>query len=910
MKIHVYAAVAAGCLSIGTACAEDFTWTGSAGDGNWSNGANWGGTAPGAADTAIFTKAATVTPPPSFAGVLQVKGAIKVTANIGEATRFKLLMDNVGGTFEKGGTGDLTLSAAYGILKGKIVAAAGKLLLAGNVDDAPGAFDSLTVKAGASAEVVESPIETCHGAVYRVGSCAAGATYDADGYRSFYVDSTFVKFLAGWPIDSDKYIDAAKTRATGIYVPDEGEAALDGAKGYPEGFRNYTTSSGDLVLLFRAIVLNETEATRTSYLVLGETGGKGTFSCFYNGAKVYNRWPDGSNFRGEPISTASSKGWCAMDLLLNSTFDKWRNDSYPYYTCTPVVEGGHEKLTRNVLWCGVCFNAVTVEEGASLTVNDGQALAISNARGFKMDGAFGGATANTYLYLGSDWSVASGDARLSAKALRDFPGTVEIAPTSSLADDPGAKTTVPYNVIGTGELTVTEANKAKIGGFAGSIVVGENTSYEIQDKDATHVLTEKAELQPLSDSTWNLTGNAAFVNEGTAVEILKKERAAEQGYRSAVIGKTGIPVYCPFEFSCDVYMTRFDGYKSWYVDFNFGLFVQAEGQALTYDSRAWDSRSSCMLPKSKQAFGVCATPYSTCNLAWITNTLAQVSNDDVNAEKAYIGSATPTFSWSYVSGKPMRWTLKYDGFGTFSASVQTNAAGGVLTTQYTYPQLREAKYAETVLYPSVLARESSASLDKYNATHFPFEPPVISNVSFKVRTSASVLERVHGLEKNASLTVKGGQIDAAAGTPANAFADLTLADGATLSYAPYWTGLVSGLDLTDVTVTGAATATPAANESLTTTVGDLTSRNGGKLTVTGPVAVKTPLAVSVSRAELKAAKGPVTVLDVSGASPTPVVDLSNASVVDLDDSGKRIELEYVNGLLKANACFGTYLLVR
>lgn len=877
-------------VSVGILYADEFTWTGAAGDNDWSNSANWGGTAPGDTDTAIFSKAATVTPPVDFAGVLQVKGAVKVTVNISGATRFKLLMDNVGGTLEKGGSGELTLSVAYGILRGQVIAAAGKLLLAGNGDDAPGAFDSLTVKAGASAEVVESPIETCHGAVYRVGGCAAGATYAADKLESFYKSSTFAKFLAGWPIDSDKYIDVTATRTTGIYVPDEGEVALDGAKGYPEGFQNYTTSSGDLVLLFRAIVLNETEVNRTSYVVLGKTNGKGTFSCFYNGTKVYNRWPDGSTYRGEPITTQSSKGWCAMDLLLNSTFDQWRSDSYPYYTCTPVVEGGHEKLTRNVLWCGVCFNAVTVEEGASLTVTDGQALAISNARGFKMAGAFSGATANTYLYLGSDWSVASGDEKLSAKALRDFPGTLEIAPTSCLGDDPEAKTDVPYDVIGTGELTITEANKTKIAGFAGSVAVGENVSYEISGEGEPRALTEKSALQPVSSETWAFFQDATLLAGG---EVRFLNRASGKGQwdkvtqRAALVGKVGVPVYCPFELSCDLCITGWQAQQFQQSDPSFALTVHAAGPSMTFAAKN-SNQIAYMLPSTSIAFGFAFSCWSQ-NFMWITDSATAATCTESLGEK----------SWRCDLNKAMKYTLAYDGFGTFTATIVDST--GVKTHVRRYSVLADSKYTETRLYPSISARAEFGSYGVFS----------VSNVVFKTLSAPAALAKVKEVMANGSLTVKVGQVDAEVGTPALGLAGLTMGAGATLNCAPYFSGLVSGVSLDGLMVKdGAATVVPAANESLATTVGDFTSRNGGKLTVTGPVTVKTPLTVSVSRSELKAVKGPMAVLDVSGASPVPSIDLSNVTLNDLDESGKRIGLEYVNGILKANAAWGLFFIVK
>ena len=59
-----------------------------------------------------------------------------------------------------------------------------------------------------------------------------------------------------------------------------------------------------------------------------------------------------------------------------------------------------------------------MKSGATLTLADGQAMAVANARAFKVDGTFASASADTWLLLGSDWTEAEGDEPLSAAALR------------------------------------------------------------------------------------------------------------------------------------------------------------------------------------------------------------------------------------------------------------------------------------------------------------------------------------------------------------------------------------------------------------------------------------------------------------------------------------------------------------
>ncbi|MDD4103311.1 MAG: hypothetical protein PHU80_11870, partial [Kiritimatiellae bacterium] len=56
MKRNLNAAVSVFCLFLSVACAADKVWQ-SAGDGIWSDDANWTGGVPGNSDTAIFNNA-------------------------------------------------------------------------------------------------------------------------------------------------------------------------------------------------------------------------------------------------------------------------------------------------------------------------------------------------------------------------------------------------------------------------------------------------------------------------------------------------------------------------------------------------------------------------------------------------------------------------------------------------------------------------------------------------------------------------------------------------------------------------------------------------------------------------------------------------------------------------------------
>lgn len=877
--------------------AGEVTWTG--GGTGWSDPASWGGTVPGDTDTAVFTQAATVAPPASFAGVIKVTAGVKVTANVAEATRFKVRLDAAGSEFAKTGSGDLTLSAAYGVQQGMVTAAEGKLLLAWNgEEEAPGAFGLLVVKSGATAEVAESPIDRCHGCIYRIGRTTANVSWGKDQYKNIYQTNTYAEYLDGWNLDSGRYLNSI-TNKTVLYVPPADGAALNAQAGYPSdyGFDNWDYRvAGDIINMARALVLEETDALRNNYILAHQKSSKIGYSLFHNEAHKTGRFADSNLEKINPLKTSGTRGWAAYDFLILQSFDQWGRKTYPVFSCDALVPGGHERLTPGVLWSGVCANAVTVESGATFKIADGQAFSIGNARQFKMNGSFVSGGANTLFYLGTDWSVEAGDAKLKTAALKDFGGTVEIAPTSKLGGGDGAPADGCV-ITGSGELTVTDGNKSHIdAAFNGPIVVGEGSTYDLPaDFELPEEMTDLEGSAPFGSETWQINNKTEWVSDGTAVHILENHGDGTCS-RGSVVCKTGIPVYCPFEFSCDVIWTgasAYNGFTKEGQDANFGLLVQTMGPNITC-ANSWNSRLPYMLPNAGEAFGFhVGTYYGT--VGFVTNSVEGMSDDQMNKHgELYDVTLTQNHVWSFADGVPARYTLTYDGLGTFKARVQTPK--GDVTAEFTDSRLAGAKYTRVEkFYPSVLARQKDSM---YVGTI------VVSNLSVKVADAPLVAKRHVEVEDGATLRVKGPD------QASVRFSDLKLGDGATLFFAPYFTGLASGISTEGLTVTGEATVEPQAGENLTTTVGDFTSRNGGSIKVSGDVEVEEPLTVSVSRSELKALKGPVTVLDATAAAPVPAVDLTKVTLDDIDQSGKRMTLEYADGLLKANATFGLLMLVR
>lgn len=894
-----------GLLASG-AMASEILWTGGAGNGVWSDGGNWqGGSAPGAADTAVFNGAATVSPPVSFAGVIRVAGSGCVTANVAADAEFTLALGakdfmNTGASFRKTGNGTLTLHALGGVNPGTVTVAEGAVRFAGNGTLAPGAFDHVVVESGATATVVDSPIASCRGYAYRLGKGALQSDgTSSDDYSVIQRDSvaTMVANYENWT-----YVPTENTRHEGIQIVGDDTAAFDAGATPASVYASYCSSDGSgsaaFMVYYRGLFLSENPGSMR-WQITQTTGNGAAVRIGFNSTPVYGEWKKPRDGIRNFASASVPRGWAAFTYQSANDL-RWTSAGYYGFNLRhpAAYEGDSGVLTGSKLWNGICFTSLEVASGASLTIADGQAMAIANARAFKVEGAFASASADALLFLGSDWSVEENDAPLSAAALRAFSGTVEIGPTSRLGGD-DSTTPVSYTITGSGELTITPANQNAVLGFQGSLRVASGASYELPiiEPDWSG-LTEKAALAPVSSDNWQITENTAWASGGASITVLDP---AVSVYRSAIIAKTPIPLYCPFEFSCDVHhggnMNDKDGF--------FGLFVQTKGLALDYSSDAWASRAWYMLPYSGNVFGTRgyfleswgAVP----NVGWITNAMSKVSWSPNNYSAQYSWGATPISSWGLVAGKPMRWRLRYDGFGTFTATVWRNAENDatIVESRFTDPRLTEAKFVSETWYPSILACMNSS------VSHSAL---TVSNISFKVLSAPVAVPLRLTLEHDATLMVKGCRVDDG-GTAAWKFPNLTMDDGATLAIAPYFSGLATGISTEGLTVTGAAEIVPASGENVSTVVADFTSRTGGGLTVSGDVSVAEPLMVDVARSELMDIDDAVTLLDASHATAVPVLSLEPA-VRDIEGSNKPIAVSYSGGYLRANAHMGTVLYIR
>lgn len=833
-----------------------YEWTGAAGDGAWSTSGNWNPSTgcPEQNDTASVSSSVTLTPPASFRGTLSVAAAVKVTLDIPSSAACKILLPVAGGTVEKRGSGALSVSHAYGVAKGTLVAAAGTLFLEGNgTAEAPGAFNDIVVKNGATVKVVNSPAATAHGIVYRVGPMSSKISWDGGrGYEVFYKAGvlTFERFLRGWELGSDLYYNPSKSGypvKTTCYVPTEAAPALSVRNGIPTPYCNRDANLGVVVYMVRGIVLNETTAARKNYLRPYGLDSKLAFSLFCDGVLSPGCFHDyqGSGDIDMPLTTAGAMGWNAMDFLLQSSFDSYgRLDSHPQYSCEALVDGGHERLDPDVLWCGVCCNSCTVEEGAVLSVEAGQAFAVANAQGLKVGGTLRATAADAYLFLGSDWG---GDPALGARALKDFSGKVNVAATSRLMGDATASS-ADYTVTGKGELGMCNEFADRVGGgFSGKIGVADNGTYDWEAPICETDCEKLSALYPISTETWQFNDNVTIATPETAsaaasIRVLDGDvysaSKKNEDCRASLIAKTPIPAYCPFEITADIYRDGESG-----LDVEWGFAAQAEGVTVTPHWKAdATKRLSYVLPRAYLCLGSYVFEWSSQRaLEYTTNTVNSVGENGVNTTSLFAWQkVTPEGSWTWTNGKPNRYWLKYDGFGTIRSGYVT-PQGTFDGPAYAYPQLTEGRYENAGLYLSFFARANSAQV--VSKGYF-----LISNLVVKVQQKPLVLRGLTGVGAGATLNAVVRARPFGEGISTHALSDIPLGAGSSVSASPKFSGEVTGLAFDGVTVGGVTEVRQSSGQ--VATVGDLVCMDvSSSLKVTGGnVRFDLPLTVTVSDA--------------------------------------------------------------
>jgi len=375
--------------------ADVHAWSGAAGDGLWATAGNWlDGAVPATNDTALFAANATLTPAADFQGILAVSNAATLQLAVPSDMAFSSAISS-NSALVKRGTGMLTLRASVGYYSGGITVQEGMARFAGNGRyEAPGFFGKLTVAGGATAEIVESPADTRHGAVSR-------GSYRGSAYETLFADAymSAEKFAEQW----NALTNLAEQNQT-LFVPKGANAFLAGTSHWPP---YYATNALDYFeILSRAVVILPAQASYQWTLYADDN------LMLYLNRQIGLNNPVGQRtvfFQQLP------SGWNTVDAAFRET----TGNAYAYAWIRGNALGRNNLLTQNLLWKGVCFNGLDVQAGGTLNVADGQAVAFSALNGFAVNGAVTGA-ADAYF------AVMAGTCALPSAHLTGFLGAIEV----------------------------------------------------------------------------------------------------------------------------------------------------------------------------------------------------------------------------------------------------------------------------------------------------------------------------------------------------------------------------------------------------------------------------------------------------------------------------------------------------
>lgn len=455
---------------------------------DWNEPGNWSLNAvPEATDIVEFPVAANITMPMSYAGVMKIADTVAVEATITGTTEFSLKVPR-GATFTKKGPGDLTLKAYPGAHQGAVTLAEGKTYLKGNGIDAAGAFGVMTVKTGATVEVIDSPAATRHGGVYLCGVPDGTYFYEderTDSYGESMYSLTYQKLLERW--EGLRYIDQNYPVNRGITVPGEGQVFFgQGTQGPLDAFNPGKANAEYAMISIRALMLAERETTVEIY------EEKRSFKTFSNFASSFNLavddtrefcksgWGDFGPTGSWSGSAALTRGW--HEFYMSGRPDLsgfWTTDTikYGYYTADFKAraflpyskDGGY--LTADRLWHGVCAASLIVEEGATFKIADEQAFAVgafeacSIATGSLVSGGKG-----AYFTIAGGQGDGTSDA-FPLSAMRDFDGLIELGATAVVQADDAVKA-AGYSIVGRGEVRYADGAETRLASdFKGRVMI-------------------------------------------------------------------------------------------------------------------------------------------------------------------------------------------------------------------------------------------------------------------------------------------------------------------------------------------------------------------------------------------------------------------------------------------------------
>ena len=522
MQIKCVCLLAAAVLGVGASLAATVTWTGTAGDGLWTTDANWDGDVrPGAGDDALFTASATLAVPTDFTGMVCVQGeGTRLVLDVAEAAACTVAVDE-GATLEKTGAGTLTLRAAPGYHPGGIVVTAGEAVFAGNGDwEAPGAFGPVAVAAGAGARVVESPANQRHG----VPVFAGGRT--ADEIKDIWATHTpHANFEAVWA-GLDKTVET--NRVLTVFSGEKPFALSNGwVPAAWKGKDYYMTWARTLFLM------PQEEKIRAS-LYADDFG-----QVYMDGEEWFGHVQHTTVDTTRPLA----RGFHALDLFFG---DLTGGDGLSLRLAGKVFGGAGPLARGDAFWKGVAFARLDLAAGATLALEDGQALALAVGEMSTLNGVVAGGA-------GSVLAVGSGTLTVDAACLSGFGGKIELCTDARVAGT-GLGEAASFAVTGAGTVG-TELAGRLADDFTGTVEIPAGTTFVSANADPAYVFTGAGTLVAPTlkgtdrfAGTVRLAGSAAATvdayarGEGAAAAVVLGDGATLAFPRATLLARGGMPL--------------------------------------------------------------------------------------------------------------------------------------------------------------------------------------------------------------------------------------------------------------------------------------------------------------------------------------------------------------------------------
>ena len=497
------------------------TWTGAAGDSQWTTDANWdGNTPPGAGDDAVFTASATLAAPTDFTGTVRVQGeGTHLTFDVTAAAALAVAVDE-GAPLEKTGAGSLTLRAAPGFHPGRVVVTAGEAVFAGNGDwEAPGAFGPVTVAPGAGARIVESPAAQRHGVLVFTG----GRTEDE--VKNIWTTHTpHANFEAVWA-GLDKTVET--NRVLTVFSKEKPFAL----------FNDWFPAAWQWKDFYMAWA-------RTLFLMPQDERVR---ACLYadDFGQVYldgEEWFEHTQCKTVWTTRTLARGFHALDLF----YGELAGEDGMSIRLAGKVFGGAGHLTRgDAFWKGVAFARLDLAAGATLALEDGQALALAAGEASALTGAVTGGA-------GAVLAVGSGTLAVDAACFAGFNGKIELC-TDARAASANLGADTAFTVTGAGTVGTDLAGRLA-DDFTGTVEIPAGATFESAAADPAYAFTGAGTLVAPTlkgterfAGTVRLAGDAATWDayargEGAAAEITLGNGAALMVPRKTFLERAGTPL--------------------------------------------------------------------------------------------------------------------------------------------------------------------------------------------------------------------------------------------------------------------------------------------------------------------------------------------------------------------------------